>query len=207
MIGGRQGPGAAGAMAAGVDPRAEMTSSKAARLHRNWQQQVERAPLRGRAGEAGNTTCYRTREPPRAAELPGSPPRSDVKEALKAEQRRRGGTCPVWPRPAAGPFEREREQIRSLSRDLPLLWYLPATTPADRQRIVRLLIDEVVVTVRGQSEWVDVTIHWAGGFTSGHELAPPGAALPVMVNGEQAPDRIIAPPSGGPQRWPRWPSS
>jgi hypothetical protein len=67
----------------------------------------------------------------------------------------------------------EREQIRALSRDLPALWHAPPTTAADRQRIVRLLIEEVVATVRGESEWVDVTIHWAGGATSIHELVRP----------------------------------
>src|SRR6195256_764957 len=35
----------------------------------------------------------------------------------------------------------EREQIRALARDLPALWHAPATTSADRQRIVRLIIE------------------------------------------------------------------
>jgi hypothetical protein len=35
------------------------------------------------------------------------------------------------------------------------------------------LVKEVVATVRGESEWVDVTIHWAGGFSSSHELVRP----------------------------------
>ena len=67
----------------------------------------------------------------------------------------------------------EREQIRAWARDLPALWHAATTTAADRQRIVRLLVQEVVVTVRGESEWVDVTIHWAGGFRSDHELVRP----------------------------------
>ena len=56
---------------------------------------------------------------------------------------------------------------------MPALWHAPATTAADRQRIVRLLVKEVVVAIRGESEWVDVTIHWAGGSSSSHELVRP----------------------------------
>ena len=67
----------------------------------------------------------------------------------------------------------EREHIRALARDLPALWHALGTTAADRQRIVRLLVEEVIVTVRGESEWVDVTIRWAGGYSSGHELVRP----------------------------------
>ena len=67
----------------------------------------------------------------------------------------------------------EREQIRAWARNLPALWHAATTAAADRQRIVRLLVQEVVVTVRGESEWVEVTIHWAGGFRSNHELVRP----------------------------------
>jgi hypothetical protein len=67
----------------------------------------------------------------------------------------------------------ERQRIRAWARDLPGLWHAATTTAADRQRIVRLLVQEVVVTVRGESEWVDVAIPWAGGFRSDHELVRP----------------------------------
>jgi hypothetical protein len=73
----------------------------------------------------------------------------------------------------AGLSALEREQIRTLAQDLPGLWRAATTTAADRQRIVRLLVEEVVVTVRGASEHVDVTICWAGGQRSGHELVRP----------------------------------
>ncbi len=67
----------------------------------------------------------------------------------------------------------EREQIRAWARNLPALWHAATTAAADRQRIIRMLVQEVVVTVRGESEWVNVTIHWAGGFHSDHELVRP----------------------------------
>jgi hypothetical protein len=67
----------------------------------------------------------------------------------------------------------EREMIRSLSSDLPALWHAPGTTAVDRQTIVRHLIDRVVVEVQGESERVDITLHWNGGFVSQHELIRP----------------------------------
>jgi hypothetical protein len=94
-------------------------------------------------------------------------------EALKEQRRleeeyaRFGRTQPA----ALGAAE--REQIRSLARDLPALWRAPGTTAADRQRIVRLLVEEVVVAVQGDSERVDVTIRWAGGSGTRHELVRP----------------------------------
>ena len=39
---------------------------------------------------------------------------------------------------------REAEQIRLLSQDLPALWHAPTTTAADRQEIIRLLVERVV---------------------------------------------------------------
>jgi hypothetical protein len=46
------------------------------------------------------------------------------------------------------------------------LWAAQTTTAAERKQVVRLLLERVEVDVQGQSEQVDVTIHWAGGFIS-----------------------------------------
>ncbi len=84
----------------------------------------------------------------------------------------------------------EREQIRAWARDLPGLWHAATTTAADRQRIVRLLVQEVVVAVRGASERADVTIHWAGGFRSDHELVRPVQCYQQMADFEGLLNRI-----------------
>jgi DNA invertase Pin-like site-specific DNA recombinase len=65
----------------------------------------------------------------------------------------------------------EVEQIRSLANDIPQLWRAATTTAADRQRLVRILIERVVVAVQGHSEQVELAIHWAGGFVSQHQVA------------------------------------
>ena len=67
--------------------------------------------------------------------------------------------------------------IKSLSTGLPTLWNAPGTTAADRQTIIRHLVDRVVVDVQGESERVDVAIHWSGGFVSQHEVIRPVASF------------------------------
>lgn len=63
--------------------------------------------------------------------------------------------------------------IRALAADLPAVWSASTTTPADRQRIARLLLDRVDVTVDKSSEQVDVQLHWVGGTVRSHTLTRP----------------------------------
>jgi DNA invertase Pin-like site-specific DNA recombinase/DNA-binding transcriptional MerR regulator len=67
----------------------------------------------------------------------------------------------------------ERQEIKSLSERLPQLWHAEITTAQDRCAIARMLIDEVVVNIEGDSERVDVDIHWEGGFGSHHAMRRP----------------------------------
>lgn len=69
--------------------------------------------------------------------------------------------------------EQHKSEIRSLAGNLPALWRAASTTNADRQRIVRLLVERVEVNVQGTTEQVDVSLRWSGGFTSQHELTRP----------------------------------
>ena len=65
--------------------------------------------------------------------------------------------------------------IRGLSADLPAVWAAPTTTPADRPRVARLLLDRVVVTVDKASERVGVALHWVGGAVRSHAITRPVA--------------------------------
>lgn len=67
--------------------------------------------------------------------------------------------------------DEQRTLVRRLAEDLPALWQAPDTTPEDRQQVVRLLLDRIDIDVEGDSERMEVTLHWAGGFTSRHRLA------------------------------------
>jgi DNA invertase Pin-like site-specific DNA recombinase len=60
--------------------------------------------------------------------------------------------------------------IRGLAADLPAVWSAATTTPADRQRVARLLLERAVVTVDKASERVDVALHWVGGAVRSHTL-------------------------------------
>ena len=67
----------------------------------------------------------------------------------------------------------EREQIRALAADLPAVWNAETTTDADRKQLLRHLIENVTVTVIGDSEQADVEITWAGGHrTTGRVIRP-----------------------------------
>lgn len=73
------------------------------------------------------------------------------------------------PLPAAGPQQlsaRDQEAIRQAAADLPRLWEAPGVTHADRKEVVRAVLDEITVSIRGVSELVDLTLHWAGGRTT-----------------------------------------
>ena len=65
------------------------------------------------------------------------------------------------------------KMIESLAGDIPALWRAETTTVQDRQEVVRHLVERVVVAVQGETEWVDLAIHWAGGFVSRHEVRRP----------------------------------
>src|SRR5262249_57109130 len=67
----------------------------------------------------------------------------------------------------------ERARIAALSSDLPAPWHDPGTTHRDRKEIIRRLVEKVVVHGQSESESVDVTIHWQGGFLSRHEVLRP----------------------------------
>jgi DNA invertase Pin-like site-specific DNA recombinase len=69
----------------------------------------------------------------------------------------------------------EQTVIRELAADIPALWRAAETTMTERKEIIRQVVERVAITVRGESERVDVTIHWAGGSqTNGTLIRPVG---------------------------------
>jgi DNA invertase Pin-like site-specific DNA recombinase len=56
-----------------------------------------------------------------------------------------------------------REVLLSLAQDLPAIWNLPSTDMRLKQRLVRILVDEIVVDVDDQSSMIILVIHWSGG--------------------------------------------
>ena len=86
--------------------------------------------------------------------------------------------------------ESDRRLIQSLATDIPALWNAPEATPADRQVILRHLIDRIVVDVHRDTEVVDVTIHWAGGLSSQHQVIRPVARYEQLQDFDRLKARI-----------------
>ena len=84
----------------------------------------------------------------------------------------------------------DEERIKALASDIPALWHSSATTNADRQAIVRSLVERVVVEVEPSSEDTVATIHWIGGFESRHEFARPVATYSQLCDGDLLMKRI-----------------
>jgi len=163
---------------------ADDVQQERARLHQNWQQQQERA--RYQAERARRQ--YDAVEPENRLVVRELERRWE--EALKEQRRLEEEYARFARNQPEGLSASEREHIRALAQDLPALWHAPGTTAADRQRIIRLLVEEVIVTVRGESEWVDVTIRWAGGSSSSHELVRPVQRYQQMADYERMLNRI-----------------
>jgi hypothetical protein len=75
------------------------------------------------------------------------------------------------------PTAAELAAIRDLSQDPPALWRADTTTQAERQTIVRLLVERVLVEVVDATEKVRVECHWHGGVHTTHELTRPVARI------------------------------
>ena len=62
----------------------------------------------------------------------------------------------------------DRQDILALGTDLPKVWHAPSTTPADRKRILRCVIKEVIVDQKRARGKVWFQINWQTGATSVH---------------------------------------
>ena len=156
-----------------------------ARLHRHWKQQLERARYESQRAERQ----YQAIEPENR--LVARTLERRWEEALSAQRQLEeeyDRFCREQPRQISA---EDRERIRALSRDIPALWNAPETTAADRKEIIRHLVEKVVIHVKHDSEYVDVTIHWQGGFTSQHEVVRPVKTYEQLRDYQQLKSRIV----------------
>jgi len=137
------------------------------RIHRHWLQRLERA--RYEADRAARQ--YHAIEPENR--LVGRELERRWEQAL-AEARDVEEQFDRFRRDQPGELTAaEREMIVALSSDIPSLWRAETTSASDRRVIVRHLVERVAVAVQGETEWVEVSIHWSGGFVSLHQLRRP----------------------------------
>jgi DNA invertase Pin-like site-specific DNA recombinase len=57
----------------------------------------------------------------------------------------------------------DKEILLSLARDLPAVWNAPETDAGLKQRIVHILVEELVADVNEDKKEIIILIHWAGG--------------------------------------------
>lgn len=57
----------------------------------------------------------------------------------------------------------DRSALMALAHDLPAAWNAPNATERTKQRLTRILIQEVVIDEKDEAKEVVVTIHWTGG--------------------------------------------
>jgi DNA invertase Pin-like site-specific DNA recombinase len=136
-------------------------------LDANWRQRVERA----RAAAARIERQYQVTEPENR--LVGRTLERRWEEALQEVRRLDEEYARFRQAQPTALTRHEVDQIRDLARDLPTLWGAPTTTSADRQQIIRFLVERVEVAVEGVSDRVLVTITWAGGQSTRHEVTRP----------------------------------
>jgi DNA invertase Pin-like site-specific DNA recombinase len=154
------------------------------RLSLHWQQQLERARYdamqaerRYRAVDAENRLVARTLE-------------QQWEQALRDERLRQEEYDRFVQQKPLELTDAEKDRIRVLANDLPALWQSPATNIVDRKEILRCLIERIVVQVQGNTEYVDATIHWAGGFVSQHQIQRPVAEYHQMRDYDRLVERL-----------------
>jgi excisionase family DNA binding protein len=161
------------ALEASLAVAADLQAERAA-LEQQWRQRLERAQYkvdqarrRYTSTEPENRLVARTLE-------------RDWEEAL-AEQVRLTADHDRFrrERPQA-PGPGEFAAIRQLTTDLPALWQAPTTTGEDRQTIVRLLLERVLLTVIDATEQVRLECHWHGGSKTIHTLIRPVARVTAL---------------------------
>jgi DNA invertase Pin-like site-specific DNA recombinase len=157
-----------------------------ARLDKHWKQRLERA--RYEAVDAERR--YRAVDPENRLVARSLERRWE--ETLQAERLVRDDYDRFLREQPPQLSREERARIAALSSDLPTLWRAPDTTDQDRKEIIRHLVEKVVVHVKNDSEYVDATIHWQGGFISQHEVVRPVGSYEQLRDFDKLMDRIAA---------------
>jgi excisionase family DNA binding protein len=155
-------------------------------LDQHWQQrleragyEVERARRQYNACEPENRLVARSLE--RAFE-----------EALAEQTRLAADHERVRRERLAAPSAAELLAIRNLAQDLPALWRAATTTQEERQTIIRLLLERVLVEVVHNTEQVRVICHWHGGNRTLHQLTRPVARLATLSTYARLVERAAA---------------
>jgi len=165
---------------------AEDLDGERARHHHDWQQRLERVHYEAQRAERQ----YQAVEPEHR--LVARTLEEQWESALAAERRLKADYARFLASEPQTLSEPERARIRELAADIPALWKAKSTTDAERQAIVRQLIERVLVTVIDDSERVGVEVHWIGGHQTRTHLVRPVARLEQLSYYPQLSARVMA---------------
>jgi hypothetical protein len=84
----------------------------------------------------------------------------------------------------------DKEILLSLAQDLPAVWNSPGTESGLKQRIVRILVEELVVDVDEHKQEIVLLIHWAGGRHSELRVSQRGTGQHGQSTGMEASEVI-----------------
>lgn len=154
------------------------------RLALHWQQQRERAHYEAQQAERR----YRAVDPENR--LVARTLEQQWEQALRDERQRQEEYDRFVQQKPLALTDSENDRIRALANDLPALWQSATTSMVDRKEILRCLVERVVVGVQGNTEFVDATIHWAGGFVSQHQIERPVAEYHQMRDYDRLVERL-----------------
>jgi DNA invertase Pin-like site-specific DNA recombinase len=156
------------------------------RLDKHWQQRLERAQIETdraarqyHAHEPENRLVTRELERRWEKALQEQREVEEEYDRVRATKPRQLGAA-------------DRRRIKALAEDIPALWRSRTTTIQERQTIIRCLVERITVAIRGETEWVDITIRWAGGTESRHEFRRPVQRYEQLSNYHLLRDRVIA---------------
>lgn len=137
----------------------------------------------------GRNTQYRAVEPENR--LVARTLEQDWEAALAAEEQLKAEYARCMASEPTALSAEERARIRQLADDLPALWNAETTRNEERQAIVRLLVERVIVTVVDDSEQVAVEVHWIGGHHTRAHLTRPVARLEQLSNDSELATRVL----------------
>jgi DNA invertase Pin-like site-specific DNA recombinase len=164
---------------------ADDLQAERARRHAHWQQRLERARYEAARAERQ----YRAVEPENR--LVARTLEQDWEAALAAEDQLKAESARCMASEPTALSAEERARIRQLAGDLPALWNAETTGNDERQAIVRLLVERVIVTVVDDSEQVAVEVHWIGGHHTRARLTRPVARLEQLSNYSELAARVL----------------
>jgi DNA invertase Pin-like site-specific DNA recombinase len=141
------------------------------------QYEVERAMRQYAAVEPENRLVARTLERQLEEKLA-------AQRSLDEEHRRFAAQRPTMLTAA------ERESIRALAENIPALWSAASTASAERQTIVRQLVEKIDLHIEGTTEKAKVVVHWVGGHQTLATFVRPVARTDQLSYHRKLIDRI-----------------